>query len=78
MALGFVVVSTNAGGIPFLIDDKKDGYLVDRNDYNAMSDLIIKLFKKEIAITSVSARNKVETFDWIHVKNSWLQLIASV
>ena len=78
MALGFVVISTNVGGIPFLIEDGQDGYLVDKDDHDSMSNKIIKLFEKELKITSKEARNKVETFDWLHVKESWLQLISSI
>jgi len=31
MALGLPVITTNVGGIPFLIDHKVDGILIDKN-----------------------------------------------
>jgi len=36
MALGFPIVSTNVGGLPYLIDNKIDGLLVTPNNEKAM------------------------------------------
>ena len=43
MALGLPVVSTNVGGISFLLEDRKNALLVDKNDHKAMSSCIIEL-----------------------------------
>ena len=40
MSLGLAIVSTNAGGIPFLVEDEKNGLLVNIDDDNAMADKI--------------------------------------
>jgi len=32
MALGLTIVSTNAGGLPYLIDNNVDGILVEKNN----------------------------------------------
>ncbi len=45
MALGMPVVSTNAGGLPYLIKTKVDGILVEKNDVKAMVRNIIKLIQ---------------------------------
>jgi glycosyltransferase involved in cell wall biosynthesis len=78
MALGLPVISTNVGGIPFLIDKNKDGILVDKNDVEGMVNAIKNyienpLKSKEIAI---KARRKVESFDWSIIKNKWLEVLS--
>ena len=77
MALGLPVISTNVGGIPFLIKDRKDGVLVPANDKekfvfeieNLISD---NKFASEI---STNARKKAEEFDWDQVKYKWFEVI---
>jgi glycosyltransferase involved in cell wall biosynthesis len=80
MALGLPVVSTNVGGIPYLIDDNKTGLLVDADDANAMADKIEELISGNIAAKniSISARRYVEQFDWNIVKNKWYSLFNTV
>lgn len=79
MALGLPVVSTDAGGVPFLIENNVTGLLVQKNDDKAMADAINKLIKdpsfaNELA---VNARQKVEGFDWQVVKHEWFNIIDS-
>lgn len=45
MSLGLPIVSTNAGGIPFLVTHNKDGLLVNINDDEAMVTKIEMLLK---------------------------------
>ncbi|APY07534.1 glycosyl transferase family 1 [Winogradskyella sp. J14-2] len=78
MALGLPVVSTNVGGLPFLITHNKEGILVSPNDVNAMVDAIIKLkqnknFKDKLVI---NARKKVENFDWKEIRAQWKRLLS--
>ena len=77
MALGLPVVSTNVGGMPYLISDKKDGLLVNKNDANEMANAINYLidnqdFAKQIG---VNARNTIEQFDWEQVKKLWFNVL---
>jgi len=73
MALGLPVVSTNVGGIPYLISDNKDGLLVAKENVEAMVNAILKFKIDNQFRTSmtVNARNKVEAFDWSEVKLLW-------
>lgn len=77
MALGLPIVSTNVGGLPYLIENNIDGLLVNNNDpelmYNAINHL---LTNNDIAakITN-NARNKAETFSWNNVKKKWLEIL---
>src|SRR5690606_8649342 len=78
MALGLPVVSTNVGGMPYLIDDGEDGLLVAPNDKMAMTDAICLLFEDVVRTEArvVRARNKVESFDWSRVKGLWEALLG--
>lgn len=77
MALGLPVISTNVGGVPFLIDDQKDGLLVPKNDSHTFVAAIHKLCaSNDLAERlSVNARKKAETFDWQNVKLHWASLL---
>ena len=78
MALGLPVVSTNVGGIPYLIDNGVNGLLVDKNNSNAMVNAIIKICKnKDLAKTlAINARREVEQFDWGKVKHLWDKILG--
>lgn len=73
MALGLPVISTNAGGLPYLIDHEIDGILVNKNDVTGMCNSIIELLNnpKKIHMLTENARKKVEKFDWKFVKQQW-------
>ncbi len=75
MALGLTVVSTNVGGLPYLIDDAKDGFLVEKENPEAMATVIINLIGKENNEITSNARNKVESFGWNVVKNKWFEIL---
>ena len=77
MALGLPVISTNVGGIPYLIDNEKDGFLVNKNDAMAFVEAIKKVVNNvefTQKITS-NARNKAEDFNWSNVKNLWVSML---
>ena len=78
MALGLPIVSTNAGGIPFLIDDRVDGLLVEKNSVDAMVNAIIKITNNQEATRALvsNARMKVERFDWDVVKQLWHNILV--
>lgn len=78
MALGLPVVSTNVGGLPYLIDQEKDGVLVPPESVEAFVEAIKKLLENpEIAgEMAVQARKKVEGFDWELVKHKWFELLS--
>ena len=75
MALGLPVVSTNVGGLPYLISNNIDGVLVDKEQPLLMADQIHKIIEKNKSSFAKKARSKVENFDWSVVKNEWLKLL---
>ncbi len=79
MALGLPVVSTNVGGLPFLLTDKNDSFLVNKNDTEGMSSMISKLIDSPELAKQISknGRKKVENFDWSVVKKQWQDLLIN-
>ncbi|MBC2846119.1 glycosyltransferase family 4 protein [Winogradskyella flava] len=78
MALGLPVVSTNVGGLSYLINHNEEGLLVPPNNVDAMVSAIMRLkednnLRKKIVI---NARNKSEQFDWEVVKPLWQSLLS--
>lgn len=80
MALGLPVVSTNVGGVPFLIANEKNGLLVERGDSEAMANNIIKLLtdNEKAEKLSIAAREKAMKYDWEHIRFQWQQLFAGL
>lgn len=80
MALGLPVISTNVGGIPFLLETDKTALLVQKGDVKAMSDCVIKFLQNEELVTKISlnARKKAESWDWKQVKIQWDELLMNV
>jgi len=77
MALGMPVVSTNVGGIPYLVMDEVNGLLVQPNDPAAFVKAIHRLCGDAHLTESLSknARTKAEEFDWKNVKQHWSTLL---
>ena len=79
MALGLPVVSTNVGGMPYLIENEIDGILVSPNQSESMSSTIVSIIddsdKREMIIKN--ARSKVEKFAWTDVKSLWIKVLDS-
>ncbi|HSD14412.1 MAG TPA: glycosyltransferase family 4 protein [Flavobacterium sp.] len=78
MALGLPVVSTNVGGIPFLLKDKEEGFLVNDGDVQAMADKVKRLVENSDDARFIvrNARKKAESWDWNVVKLLWNDLLS--
>jgi glycosyltransferase involved in cell wall biosynthesis len=77
MALGLPVVSTNVGGLPFLISQHKNGYLVnDANSIEMMEQIekIINFPTQTIEIIN-NAKSMVSKTDWKAIENQWVDLL---
>jgi glycosyltransferase involved in cell wall biosynthesis len=77
MALGLPIVSTNVGGMPYLIRDGVDGLLVPSNDVVAFANAIKRVVNNPVATRSMAlkARQKAEQFDWEVVKLQWFDVL---
>jgi len=80
MACGLCVVSTNVGGMPYLIEHGETGLLVPPGEPHAMATAISRVLedRRLAARMSTRARAKVEHFDWGRVLPEWEQLFRSV
>ena len=77
MALGLPVVSTNVGGLPYLIEDLVNGILVENNNVVQMVEAIEELLQnaEKVNKITINAREMVEEFDRILVKQQWINLL---
>lgn len=77
MALGLPVVTTNVGGIPYLIEDGLDGLTVPPCDASAMVEKIDFLLSTPLEVQNMvqNARKKAESYDWEIVKKEWLKIL---
>jgi glycosyltransferase involved in cell wall biosynthesis len=77
LAAGLCVVSTNVGGIPYLLENEKDALLVPPSDAQAMAEAVRRLFEERdlAARLSRNGRLKAEKFDWSQILPEWESLI---
>lgn len=80
MALGIPVISTDVGGIPFLIKDGTEGLLVKPGNADLFVGGIKKLINDSMLVKNITinGRKKIEEFDWEILKNKWTGLIDPV
>ena len=78
MALGLPIVSTNVGGMPYLIETLENGFLVDKNNADEMANCCIQLIEDPVLAAKISrnARAKVEKFDSSNVKEQWRKILV--
>ncbi len=77
MACGLCVVSTNPGGVPYLVEDGADGLLVQPGDADGMAKAVLRVVNEEglSGRLSVMARRKAERHDWRGVMGGWMRVL---
>lgn len=80
MACGLCVVSTNVGGIPYLLDHEQDALLVPPNDPDAMAAAVRRILTEPdlAAQLSRNARRKAEQFDWETILPQWDSILREL
>ena len=80
MACGLCVVSTDVGGIPYLLEDERDALLVPANDERQMTDAVCRVLRDhELAERlSTNGRSKAEQHDWSRVVPHWNRAVLEV
>ncbi|MGO1751754.1 MAG: glycosyltransferase family 4 protein [Psychroflexus sp.] len=78
MALGLPVVSTNVGGLPFMLEHQTDALLVKPDSKEEMTSAIQSLLDSSELSQNITAaaRAKVEKFDWEVVKHQWFEVLS--
>jgi len=80
MALGLPVISTNVGGIPYLLEDGEDAILVEPRNTVQLVKAVENICQSDnLALKlSLNGRKKVESFGWSIVKEQWISLLKSI
>ena len=80
MAMGLCIISTNVGGLPYLLKDGQTALLVPPRDAGTLADKICQLVANpDLARTlSRNARVEAEGMDWSCVLPHWKRVIDSV
>lgn len=79
LACGLCVVSTNVGGLPYLLRDQHDALLVPPDDVEAMAKAVRAVLTDPALSKRLSqnARTTAEAFDWSVVLPAWKKLLAA-
>lgn len=77
LALGLPVVSTNVGGIPYLLENETNALLVTSADAEQMTAAIVRLVKEPLLVSKLTLAGKqlIQSFDWSEIKHQWQNLI---
>ena len=77
-ASGLPVVTTDAGGIPYIVDDKRSGLMVRCGDYEAMAEGALRLLEDKALASKITgkARQECKKYQWNAVKSEWLKLYS--
>jgi len=79
MACGLCVVSTEVGGLRYLLDDGENALLVPPRDATAMAESVRRILTEDglAARLSTRARAKIEAFDWSTVILAWEKVLLT-
>lgn len=77
MAIGLPIISTNVGGIPFLLTDRENALLVGDDAVGEMVDAIGNLTSNPSLTLKLiqNSRAMVVEFDWQIVKHKWFEIL---
>lgn len=80
MACGLCIVTTNVGGLPYLLEDGVDALLVPPDDPQAMAKAVRRVLTEPglAEKLSANARCKVEGFDWSVILPRWERLFTEL
>lgn len=80
LACGLCMVSTNAGGMPYLLSDQENALLVPCDDARAMTAAVARILTEPplAARLSGNGRRLAQDSDWGRVLPKWQRLIGAV
>lgn len=78
LALGIPIVTTNPGGIPFLLEHRLDALICKCNDVDEMTSYVLELLGNgELASRlSENGRKKAERYSWVSIQTAWYDLLG--
>lgn len=79
-ACGIPVVTTRVGGIPFMVKEGENGFLVNPDDHEILAERVLRLLQNpKIAQTfSINGRKVAEKYSWENIKQIILDMYYSV
>jgi len=75
-AAGLPVVTSRAGGIPYIVTHEETGLLVDCNDHEAMANSALRLLRNSDLAIELAGRAREEVlakYTWEAVRRGWLR-----
>ncbi|MBK9165441.1 MAG: glycosyltransferase family 4 protein [Acidobacteria bacterium] len=77
---GLPVVTTNAGGIPYIVEHERTGLMSAVNDPESLAQNALRLFREpDLAERLISAaRDEVKRYTWERVADEWVELYRSM
>jgi len=76
-AAGIPVVTSDAGGIPYILRHEATGMLVPRGDDKAMADAALRLLREPALVQRITGQARAELearYVWPAVRDAWLSL----
>jgi L-malate glycosyltransferase len=79
-AAGTPVVTTNAGGIPYVVTDGETGLMVEREDSDGLARAALRLFEEPGLVSKLTrgAREQSRLYTWPAVRDGWLKVYREV
>ena len=80
MATGVAIVTTNVGGIPYIVENNKTALLVEVNNEEAMAEKIMLLLGDKTLYEDLVSNGleEVQQYGWDEIKQQWLNLYKSL
>lgn len=79
-ASGLPVVTTEAGGIPYMVRHGENGYLAPLNDHRALADCLLEVLRDQEKTQRIisTAHDDLKTYSWSSVARGWYELYSSL
>lgn len=67
---GLVIISTDVGGIPYMVEHKKSAWLVKKGDFKGIADGIVYLLENQNTTQSLiyTAKSTLYQYKWAYIK----------
>jgi len=80
MACGTPVVASNVGGIPFMVENGKNGFLFDSENVEELADKIVALSKDEKLRRKMgeAGKEKVKEFTWDKIAEQTVKVYREI
>jgi glycosyltransferase involved in cell wall biosynthesis len=80
-ASGAAVVTTDSGGIPFMVRDGETGFLVPRGDEKALAERSLRLLRDPDLTRRIAANARevsIENYSWTGIRRQWIRVYKEV